>query len=119
MKKDKSRFTIRFNEADPRQVKVMEALEVAGRRKASLITDAVCDYLARYGDGNVTVIPPPITPNMIANTNQSEASYEAKGEPPPQPQKSSVDATMLDLADESLIDSDMCVAVMEGLSFFN
>ena len=58
MKKDENRFTIRFNTVDPRQRITRDALEAAGRRKALLITDAICEYLARHGgDGAVVNIP--------------------------------------------------------------
>jgi hypothetical protein len=50
MKKDETRFTIRFNMADPRQQRAMQALEASGRRKATLISDAVCEYLAQHGE---------------------------------------------------------------------
>jgi len=49
-KKDDNRFTIRFNPADPRQQKTKEVLNLAGRRCASLIAEAMCEYLARRGD---------------------------------------------------------------------
>jgi hypothetical protein len=45
MKKDITRFTIRFCPADPRHQRAMEVLNQAGRRKASLIADAICYYL--------------------------------------------------------------------------
>jgi len=58
MKKDKHRFTIRFNPADPRQQMIAEMLEAAGRRKASLITDALYEYLMRYGNDGIRAIAP-------------------------------------------------------------
>ena len=50
MKKDETRFTIRFCPVDPRHRLAVEALNAAGRRKASLIAEAVCRYLAQHGD---------------------------------------------------------------------
>ena len=54
LKKDETRFTIRFNPADPRHRKAMGALKASGRRKATLIADAVCEYLERH-DGHDSV----------------------------------------------------------------
>ena len=52
-KSDPLRFTLRFCAANPRHQKTMEALEVAGRRKAYLVADAVYEYLMRHGVGGV------------------------------------------------------------------
>jgi hypothetical protein len=43
-KADMSRYTIRFNPADPYHQKAMVILNHFGRRKASLIANAVCAY---------------------------------------------------------------------------
>ena len=55
-KKDEARYTIRFNPADPRHKRAMAALDAAGRRKATLIADAVCEYLAHHS-GDEVVAP--------------------------------------------------------------
>jgi len=48
-KKDETRYTIKFNPANPRHKEAMRMLdESGGRRKASLIADALCVY-NRYG----------------------------------------------------------------------
>jgi len=47
-KKDKTRYTIKFNPADLRHREAMKALDGAGRRKATLIADALSMY-NRYG----------------------------------------------------------------------
>jgi len=45
-KKDATRFTIKFNPANPRHKEAMRILnEDGGRRKASLIADALCMYV--------------------------------------------------------------------------
>jgi len=62
LKKDEVRFTIRFNPADPRHQKAMGALQSSGRRKATLIADAVCEYLERYGGVETAVILPQSNP---------------------------------------------------------
>ena len=43
-KLDMSRYTVRFNPADPYHQKAMAILNYSGRRKASLIAYAVCAY---------------------------------------------------------------------------
>ena len=47
-KKDESRFTIRFCVANPRHREAIKILNEAGRRKASLISDALLFYV-RHG----------------------------------------------------------------------
>ena len=43
-KMDATRFTIRFNPSDPYHQKAMTILSHAGRRKATIIADAICAY---------------------------------------------------------------------------
>ena len=43
-KKNENRFTIKFNPANPRHKEAMRILDEAGRRKASLIADALCMF---------------------------------------------------------------------------
>jgi len=43
-KMDAARFSIRFNPADPYHQKAMTILSHAGRRKSTLIADAICAY---------------------------------------------------------------------------
>ena len=51
-------FTFRFSPIDPRHQVVIETLNKAGRRKASLIADAICEYLAHREEHSVaTTIP--------------------------------------------------------------
>lgn len=44
-KKNKGRFTIQFNPADPQQLKVAELLERQGRHKAQFLTSVVLHYI--------------------------------------------------------------------------
>ena len=61
-KKDETRFTIKFNPANPRHKEAMRILNKdGGRRKASLIADALCMYV----HGN-----PVMTVNTIRNPVQ-------------------------------------------------
>ena len=55
-KKDSNRFTIRFNASDPRQLSAMNILNAAGRRKSTLIADALHYYLY-HGSNNICIIP--------------------------------------------------------------
>jgi len=117
MKKDKTRFTIRFNDADPRQVTAMTALESAGRRKASFIADAVCDYLARHGNGAVAALPP-IT-LLLQPTNTSGSAEETVKQPPVNMSNpKTATASSASKADDDAYHNDMRRTVMEGLSSF-
>jgi hypothetical protein len=73
MKKDETRYTIRFNPSDPRHRKAMETLNIAGRRKATLIADAVCEYLSRYTGtekaSTLSVISSPPAPFYTINND--------------------------------------------------
>lgn len=44
-KKNKGRFTIQFNPADPQQRKAVEFLEQQGRRKAQFLTSVIPHYI--------------------------------------------------------------------------
>ena len=48
MKKDEMRFSIRFNPADPRHRKAALLLNMAGRRKAAIVADAIWEYEMKY-----------------------------------------------------------------------
>jgi len=103
MKKDEARFTIRFNAADPRQQKAMNALKAAGRRKASLIADAVNEYLIRHGYDADT----PHTPNGAAN------KIDARGKIPESPVSAKSGEGV-----SPVPDGDTCAAILDGLSAF-
>lgn len=44
-KKNKGRFTIQFNSADPQQQKAVELLEQQGRHKAQFLTSVILHYI--------------------------------------------------------------------------
>ena len=48
MKKDEMRFSIRFNPADSRHRKAALLLNMAGRRKAAIVADALWEYEMKY-----------------------------------------------------------------------
>lgn len=113
MKKDNTRFTIRFNPADPRHQRAMDVLESAGRRKASLIADAVCEYLARHGGAEPVAILN--YPNIPLAEPGSEISREQK-----MPCITN-DVNTDEIGDDTLNDAsfdEMCQAVLGGLSMF-
>ena len=96
MKKDETRFTVRFNPIDPRQKTAMDVLKSSGRRKASLIADALCEYLARHiGDG--------------AEHPHTAPLLSAAGVP---------ETTMPGALDDTPLDDEMREAVLGGLGAF-
>jgi len=99
MKKDEARFSIRFNLTDPRHRKAKEVLEAAGRRKASLIADAVWEYIARYGDNTEKIIPTFATATAASRENISQNIFHLK-------------------ESENLSDSEMCQTILDGLAAF-
>jgi len=118
MKKDEDRFTIRFNPADPRQKITRDALTAAGRRKALLITDAVCEYLARHGgDGAVVNIPLvpylPVAANAVSEPSLISADAGSVYNADDANASDTNDAT-----DTPSIDDDMREAILEGLGAF-
>ena len=125
MKKDEDRFTIRFNTIDPRQKLTRDILAAIGRRKASFITDAVCDYLVRHGGDGAIEFSSPVTamPSLLpiphAHTpGNNKASHNQAQELPKK-----VDATTEMEAIEPLkdipFDNDMREAVLDALGMFN
>lgn len=84
MKKDEMRFSIRFNSADPRHIKAAQILNLAGRRKATIVADALWEYELKHGAGEVSgnladseVFSPGAYSNeSFANPNWSHAQME-------------------------------------------
>ena len=121
-KKDKTRFTIRFNSVDPRHQIAMEALDAAGRRKASFIADAVCEYLARYSGDRTTA--------LLTNTGQA-ITYEpvySSGKttttaPLPESILQNVEVTFNEadtgFSEDDSINDNMRNAILGGLNMFN
>jgi len=106
VKKDETRFTIRFNPIDPRHQAAMDTLEASGRRKASLIADALCEYLARHGGGTAFPYMPP--PPLAAEPLHSISNEVADA----------ADTTTHGASDAASFDDDMRDAVLGGLSAF-
>ena len=131
-KKDKARYTVRFNEADPRHQVVMAALDVAGRQKASFLADAAYYYLTQFGGNKATAEFPPTPPHFytmpenIANAAPPQATVPLA--PNPQitiPKSDNEEHTQEqaedsydDDSDEDFYDDDMRMAVHNGLSAF-
>jgi len=132
VKKDENRFTIRFNTVDPRQKLTRDVLAAVGRRKASFLTDVVCDYLARYGGGSTAdnsslaaVLPSfPIPSHIQAPNNNTTELRIPKNEHPDYDPKLTADVEVVtgtlanDLIAESLFDDDTREAVLDALSMF-
>ena len=104
MKKNEMRFTIRFNPADPRHKITINALNASGRRIATLIADAVYDYLVRHGSIIPSEPPSPHDTNTISEKLPIRADIE----------KSSVGSL-----DNAAYDDDIRDAVLSGLSAFS
>lgn len=131
MKKDKDRFTIRFNAIDPRQKLTRDVLEAVGRRKASFITDVVCDYLARHENDGLAVYTSLTTTlfslpdqshtpgNTIAETRTLE--NDAPNHTPELTAEINADTAtgINEPLDEIPFDEDTCEAVFDALSMFN
>jgi hypothetical protein len=124
MKKDETRFTIRFNPADPRHQKAVGVLIAAGRRKASLIADAVCEYAARHGADGVAVtltqttqekMVEKISAIVTAPISHSAGKADNQDMGGVNTDKNHAEA---DLAAETPIGDDMRQAILDGLSMF-
>ena len=113
MKKDETRFTIRFNPIDPRHQMAMNALKAAGRRKSTLIADALCEYLTRNGCGMVdTHLPLTLPPIPVSNVTAQEV------EPLSQILRPEADENENNSHADQPFDDDMREAVLGGLSAF-
>jgi len=120
MKKDNARFTIRFNPADPRHQRAMNVLESAGRRKASLIAEAVCEYLVRHGGAEPVDTINYTSPQVEELDN--EFSREQKTPRPATDHDYGNEANTDDIGantlNDALFDDEMCKAVLCGLNIF-
>ena len=126
-KKDKTRFTIRFNPADPKHQRTIEVLSTAGRRKASLIAEAVCEYLAQYGQHsfeNAMPLTPKAIPQATADSSEQDSNevVDAASKAEPKTQlKETGDSDISDVQNTQNnlpFDHDMQQAVLGGLSMF-
>jgi hypothetical protein len=121
-KKDETRFTIRFNPADPRHQRAMDALKASGRRKAYLIADAICEYMALHGGNDHLAALPHIkqtslpervlssTSEVVAETKLSDSSIIQVVN------ISDVDGGDVDSAEGAPFDDDMRQTILGGLS---
>jgi len=119
MKKDNNRYTIRFNPADPRHQRAMDVLESAGRRKASLIADAVCEYLARHGGAEPVAILAYESRQLAVP--DIEVSSEQKTPYLATEHHNDNDTNTDEIGADTLNDAsfdEMCQAVLGGLSMF-
>ena len=136
MKKDEDRFTIRFNTVDPRQRITRDTLDAAGRRKALLITDAICEYLARHG-GDGAMVNIPLVPYLPVVANANSAVPVIVADTATVPNSSYIEESNTQISSDSFgdtsnagtgdsddtldahsIDNDMREAILGGLSAF-
>jgi hypothetical protein len=121
MKKDETRFTIRFNPTDPRHKKTMEVLSAAGRRKSTLIADAICDYLIRYSNTVATsafpIAPSSYTSHSIYN-GISANDFPVQTAEPPTVIGNNTDTNEINNLEMPLYDDDMQNTILDGLSAF-
>ena len=88
-KKSEERFNIRFNPADPRHKMAIEILGQAGKRKSTLIADAIYHYVTASRDGTEVSLPPSppgFNPGqyILACDKAEEISETAPEEPVPE-----------------------------------
>ncbi len=65
-KKNRGRFTIQFNTADPHQMQAAELLERQGRHKAQFLTGAVLHYLSCKETPDISLPAPPSDTDLKA-----------------------------------------------------
>ena len=117
IKKDGTRFTIRFNPTDHRHQMAMEALNAAGRRKAVLIADALCEYLVRHSGGRATDSLNKVTQMITYEpTCSQEKTSDIASLSVPQNAEMRFNG---EAAENALASDDMRKAVLGGLSMFN
>ncbi|MCL1882710.1 MAG: hypothetical protein FWF81_03025 [Defluviitaleaceae bacterium] len=121
MKKDETRFTIRFNPVDPRQNRTMNALEAAGRRKATLIADALCEYLDRRGESYEGFSLPIITTPAIASNPRKETPSRSSYSQTPEiiADDTVTDAVLDEDFNDSAFDDEIDQAILDGLAAFD
>ena len=132
-KKDETRYTIRFNPSDPRQQIAMAALNTAGRRKATLIADAICEYFARnskYENMVLTFHEKQAETHeqgnyLVNNKDEPIHAEDEKAHPIPASESSlsgmeePLDEGSADSLGNADINNDMRQAIIGGLSMFN
>ena len=113
-KRDGTRYTIRFNPADPRHQRAMAALDAAGRRKATFIADAICEYLARYQE--VETMPPMF---HAKQTISFESSYDKANESENVGMAYQNDEADTVFSGNAPFSDDMRQTILSGLNMFN
>jgi len=121
MKKDETRFTIRFNPVDPRQRRAMNALEAAGRRKSTLIADAVCEYLDRRGESYEAFSLPIITTSAITSKPRKETPVNDSYSQTPKvvANDTKIDVSFDDNSDDAAFEKEIDQALLDGLAAFD
>jgi len=78
-KKDESRFTVRFNQENPRHNKAMQILNKHGKGMASLIADALCMYVHYGADftGDLMTVTSPTVQSTGVFQNDSQNKFDS------------------------------------------
>lgn len=128
MKKDDTRFTVRFNPTDPRQQSAIADLNASGRRKAALIADALY-YYRLLCNGSPNPLPTPIRadfginqPHMVTARTHIPTKVGA-----PVAERETEASLMLtsdfetDVAhtSDTPYDADMCTSILDAMSIFS
>ena len=123
MKSDNARFTVRFNPADSRQRAAIDVLNTSGRRKASLIADALHYYLTSSGDINSQLMPPIIRSDFEQLPDILQPPNTAAIAIPTEQFTMEPDIRVQDSADNShphdSAPDDLFSAVLDAMSIFN
>ena len=124
MKSDIARFTVRFNPEDPRQRVAIDVLNASGRRKASLIADALHYYLSGSGYTNSQPVPPITWTNLEKKPYIMQSPNTTKVPIPIEQQILSSDIGIPDSTENSHIsdsdpDDDFFNAVRDAMNIFN
>jgi len=75
LKKNELRFTVCFNPADPRHIKAAQILNNAGRRKATIVANALWEYAREHEEHESAAIH-----NIISDYQQPSTSKKALGQ---------------------------------------
>jgi len=121
MKKDETRFTLRFCSVAPKHINAAHILNIAGRRKASLIADLIDEHIKQYGENafadylHNTTFSQTATHVEIVTAQISEPSVKAKKHiaSSTKPEKP------LEPSNNKSLDDEMRDTILDGLSLFS
>lgn len=128
MKKDDTRFTVRFNPTDPRHQSAMADLNASGRRKAALIAEALY-YYRTLCNGTANPLPTPGGADTRINQLPSVAVHPQIPivTPPPVAEQRTEASIVLENdcaidithTDNTPHDADMRNSILDAMNAFN